>query len=127
VAVATRYFDALRSGTVPAAMALFGPDVVWHQPGSNRISGVHRGPAQIGAMLGDMMQASQGTFQLDVTGPPMPNGERVAVPVRFTGTSNGASMAMAGLALLTVREGSIVEVALFSEDGSAEDTFWGHD
>jgi len=125
VAVATRYFDALRSGDVPGAMALFSPDVVWHQPGSNRFSGVHRGPAQIGAMLGAMMEVSQGTFELAVTGSPMPNGDLVAVPVRFTGTRDGASMDMAGVDLLTVRDGSIVEVALFSQDGSAEDAFWG--
>jgi uncharacterized protein len=127
VTIATRYFDALRSGDAPGAMALFAPDVVWHQPGSNRFSGVHRGPAQVGDMLGDMMEVSQGTFQLAVTGPPMPNGDRVAVPVRFSGTRDGARMDMAGLDLLTVRDGSIVEVALFSEDGSAEDAFWGQD
>lgn len=34
-------------------------------------------------------------------------------------------MDMAGLDLLTVRDGSIVEVALLSEDGSAQDAFWG--
>lgn len=49
----------------------------------------------------------------------------LGVPVRFTGTRDGASMDMAGLDLLTVRDGSIVEVALFFEDGSAEDAFWG--
>ncbi len=125
VAVATRYFDSLRTGDVPGAMALFSPDVVWHQPGDNRFSGVHRGPGEVGAMLGGMMEVSQGSFQLAVTGAPMPNGDLVAVPVRFTGTRDGAGMDMAGLDLLTVRGGSIVEVALFSEDGSAEDTFWG--
>ncbi|WP_052669467.1 nuclear transport factor 2 family protein [Nitriliruptor alkaliphilus] len=125
VAVATRYFDALRSGDVPGAMALFSPDIVWHQPGSNRFSGVRRGPAEVGAMIGDMMGVSQGTFQLAVTGSPMPNGDQVAVPVRFTGTREGASMDMGGIDLLTVRDGSIVEVALFSEDGPTEDAFWG--
>ena len=125
VAVATRYFDALRSGDVPGAMALFSPDIVWHQPGSNRFSGVHSGPAQIGAMLGGMMEVSKGSFQLAVTGSPMPNGDLVAVPVRFTGIRDDVSMDMAGLDLLTVRDGSIVEVALFSDDGSAEDAFWG--
>jgi len=34
-------------------------------------------------------------------------------------------MDMGGIDLLTVREGRIVEIHLFSEDSPAEDTFWG--
>lgn len=124
-AVATSYFDALGRGDVPSAMALFSPDVVWHQPGANRFSGDHRGLDGVGALLGGMMEASQGTFQLAVTGPAMVNGELVAVPVQFSGNRADASMDMPGVDLLTVRDGKIVEVRLFSADGPAEDAFWG--
>jgi ketosteroid isomerase-like protein len=55
----------------------------------------------------------------------MVNGDLVAVPVRFSGRRGAASMDMAGIDLLTVRDGRIVEVHLFSEDGAAEDKFWG--
>ena len=72
-----------------------------------------------------MLEASDGTFQLTVTGPPMANGELVAVPVRFFGSRADASMDMAGVDLLTVRDGKIVEVHLFSEDAPSEDSFWG--
>lgn len=34
-------------------------------------------------------------------------------------------MDMAGVDLLTVRDGAIVEVSLFSEDAASEDSFWG--
>lgn len=124
-AVAASYFDALGRGDVPTAMAQLSPSVVWHQPGSNRFSGDHSGVDGVGALLGGMMEASAGTFQLAVTGPAMVNGDLVAVPVRFSGSREGASMDMAGLDLLTVRGGKIVEVHLFSEDGAAEDGFWG--
>lgn len=124
-AVAASYFEALGRGDVPAAMALLSPDVVWHQPGSNRFSGDHKGLDGVGALLGGMMEASQGTFQLAVTGPAMVNGELVAVPVNFSGTRTGASMDMAGVDLLTVRQGNIVDVRLFSADGATEDSFWG--
>lgn len=124
-AVAATYFDALGRGDVPAAMAQLSPEVVWHQPGANRFSGDHVGAEGVGALLGGMMEASQGSFALAVTGPAMVNGELVAVPVRFTGRRDGASMDMAGVDLLTVRDGRIVEVHLFSEDGAGEDEFWG--
>jgi ketosteroid isomerase-like protein len=125
-AVTASYFDALGRGDVPAAMALLSPEVVWHQPGANRFSGNHTGIDGVGALLGRMMEASAGTFHLAVTGPAMVNGEFVAVPVRFSGQREDASMDMSGVDLLTVRNGKIVEVRLFSEDGRAEDRFWGH-
>lgn len=124
--VATAYFDALGRGDFPAAMGMFSPDVIWHQPGANRFSGTHSGVPAVGALLGGMMEVSEGTFQLAVTGSVMANGELVAIPVRFTGNRTQASMDMAGVDLLTVRGGQIVEVHLFSEDGAAEDAFWGH-
>ena len=124
-AVAATYFDALGRGDVPTAMAQLSETVVWHQPGANRFSGDHRGLEGVGALLGGMMEASQGSFQLAVTGPAMVNGELVAVPVRFSGRRDAASMDMAGVDLLTVRDGRIVEVHLFSEDPAAEDEFWG--
>ena len=124
-AVATRYFDALAAGDIPAAMALFSPDVVWHQPGANRFSGDHHGPDGVGALLGGMMATSEGTFQLSVAGPAMVNGDLVAVPVRFSGQREGAAMDMTGVDLLTITGGAIAAVHLFSEDGAAEDRFWG--
>jgi uncharacterized protein len=123
--VAATYFDALGRGDVPTAMALLSASVVWHQPGANQFSGDHVGVEGVGELLGAMMGASQGSFQLAVTGPAMVNGDLVAVPVRFTGHRDGASMNMAGVDLLTIRDGKIVEVHLFSEDGLAEDDFWG--
>ncbi|QOD42642.1 nuclear transport factor 2 family protein [Clavibacter zhangzhiyongii] len=123
--VATTYFEALGRGDIPTVMAQFADDVIWHQPGANRFSGTHRGADGVGALLGGMMEASRGTFQLTVTGAPMVNGDDVAVPIRFTGFYGEKSMDMAGVDLLTVRDGHIAEVRLFSEDGTAEDAFWG--
>lgn len=123
--VAGTYFDALGRGDIPTVMAQFSDNVVWNQPGTNTFSGAHHGIDEVGALLGGMMATSEGTFQLTVTGAPMVNGDLVAVPVRFTATRADASMDMAGIDLLAVRNGKIVEMHLFSEDGSAEDLFWG--
>ncbi|MFZ1412618.1 MAG: nuclear transport factor 2 family protein [Micropruina sp.] len=124
--VATTYFDALGRGDVPMALAQLSEGVVWHQPGANRFSGDHLGAEGVGALLGGMMEASRGSFQLAVTGPAMVNGDLVAVPIRFSGRRDDASMDMTGVDLLTIRHGRIVEVHLFSEDAAAEDEFWGH-
>ncbi len=106
-------------------MGLLGPRVVWHQPGGNRFSGDHVGAEGVGALLGGMMTVSEGSFQLSVIGSTMVNGDLVAVPVRFTGTRGDVSMNLTGIDLLTVRNGKIVEVHLFTQDGPTEDAFWG--
>jgi ketosteroid isomerase-like protein len=124
-AVAASYFDALSRGDIPAAMGMLSPDVVWHQPGANRFSGDHHGIDGVGTLLGGMMEASAGTFELTVAGASMVNGDLVAVPVRFSGQAGAAAMSMAGVDLLTIRSGQIAEVHLFSEDGEQEDAFWG--
>lgn len=124
-AVAASYFDALGRGDVSTAMAQLSEAVVWHQPGANRFSGDHAGVEGVGALLGGMLEASEGSFRLAVTGPAMVNGDLVAIPVRFSGRRGSVSMDMAGVDLLTIRDGRIVEVHLFSADGAAEDEFWG--
>jgi hypothetical protein len=54
----------------------------------------------------------------------MVNGELVAARCA-SGRRAGVSMDMTGVDLLTIRNGKIAEVRLFSEDGPAEDRFWG--
>ena len=107
--------------------ALLDPNVAWHQPGNNRFSSMNEGrhrryrPAD---------WRHEGTFTLTVTGPTMRNGDDVAVPVRFQGqrqsTPQGTlTMDMTGIDLLTVTNGKITAIRLFSEDQPGEDQFWG--
>ena len=119
------YFDALDRGDMATVGSLFADDSVWHQPGGNRFSGQHAGPAGIGELITAMMEVSGGTFRVTRAGAPMVNGSLVAVPVRFRGMREGASMDMGGIDLLTVENDKIVRVDLFSDNGPTEDAFWG--
>ena len=125
VAVAQRYFDAVSQGDMETVAAVLDPEVVWHQPGNNRFSGTHIGVASIAQLIGGMMEISEGTFTVTVTGTMMNNDDVVAVPVRFQGKRADATMDMAGIDLVTVTNGKITAIMLFSEDQSSEDQFWG--
>ena len=125
LAVATTYFEALAAKDFPTVAGLFAEDVVWHQPGAHQFSGTHRGGAAVGQLIGGMMTASQGTFELSVTGPPMVNGAVVAVPIHFSGKREDATMSQDGVDLLRVEGDRIAEVWLFSSDPESEDAFWG--
>lgn len=130
IAVAQHYFVAVSHGDMETVAALLDPNVVWHQPGNNRFSGAHEGIPAIAQLIGGMMEVSEGTFTLTVTSPMMRNGNDVAVPVRFQGqrqsTPQGTlTMDMTGIDLLTVTNGKITAIRLFSEDQPGEDQFWG--
>jgi hypothetical protein len=76
-------------------------------------------------MIGAQMAATQGTFELKLTGDPMVNGALVAIPVHFSAQREGVEMAMDGVDVLRVEGDKIAEVWLFSADQQVEDAFWG--
>lgn len=125
VAVVESCFRALAAGQVPEAMAAFARDVVWNQPGRNRLSGRYQGPEAVARLIATTTELSQGGFRAVPTGPAMGNGELVAVPVSFSGRREGQVLGQGGVGLLKVQGGRITEVHLFSSDGPAEDRFWG--
>ncbi|ODA35728.1 ketosteroid isomerase [Veronia pacifica] len=120
------YFATLASGDMKKFSSFFAKDVVWHQPGKNKFSGPKQGFGEIGAMVGGMMQDTKGTFVVKQTGQPMANGDLVSVHVTFTGSKSGTKVDMTGHDLFKIQNNKIVEVWLFSEDQSAEDSFWDH-
>lgn len=123
--VARSYFQAIQTGDLGTVGKLLDKDVVWHQPGANRFSGVRQGRDDVFQMLGGMMEASQGSFAIDKVHSLMGNGELVAATIHFAGRHDKASMAMDGVDLLRIKDGKIAEVWLFSGDPAAEDIFWG--
>ena len=123
--VVERYLAAVAANDTATMAALIDQDVTWHQPGANRFSGIHQGQDAAFGLIGAMVEATAGTFRLEVTGPSMANGDLVIVPVRFSGTKGDDTMDQTGLDLHRVTDGRITEVWLFSCDQPAEDAFWG--
>ena len=55
----------------------------------------------------------------------MANGDWVAITLEFGGEANGIKLKQAGVDLIRIEGGKIVEVRLFSSDQAQEDAFWG--
>jgi ketosteroid isomerase-like protein len=123
--VAQWYADAVSAKDFARVAGMFADDIVWHQPGTHRLAGTYRGGAAVNEMIGAQMAATQGTFELAMTGAPMVNGALVAIPVHFSATRDQAAMAMDGVDVLRIEGEKIAEVWLFSVDQQAEDAFWG--
>ena len=119
------YFKAIQTGDLAKLGALVAADVIWHQPGDNQFSGTHTGAEAVFAMIGSMMEASAGTFKIDLVKDIMVNGAEVAATIDFSVQRNGTEMALGGVDVFTVKNGQIAEVWLYSSDQAAEDAFWG--
>ena len=123
--IAKTYIQAIQTGDQATLGSIISPEVIWHQPGKNRFSGTHRGMAAVGPMLGAMMEVSKGTFAITRADHFMANGDWVAITIEFAGEANGLKMTQAGVDLIRIEGGKIVEVKLFSSDQAQEDAFWG--
>lgn len=124
--IAKSYIRAAQTGDQPLLAKLISPDVVWHQPGKNRFSGTHHGLAAVGAMLGGMMEVSRGTFTISRAEHFMESGCWVAISLEFQAERDGARLSQAGVDLLRIENGKIVEARLFSSNQEQEDAFWGY-
>jgi len=120
-----RYGAAIAAGDMVALAAVFTEDAVWHQPGSNRLSGDVVGPDAIIAHLGRMMTACHGTLVVE-TESATESGDLVSTTVRFTARREGvADLDLHGVDVFRVVDDRVAEVWLISEDQSVEDVFWG--
>lgn len=126
VDIAKTYIKAVQTGDQTTLASIISSDVVWHQPGNNQFSGTYQGIANVGPMLGKMMEVSKGTFAITRADHYMANGDWVAITLEFTGEANDIKLKQPGVDLIRVEGGKIVEVKLFSSDQEQEDAFWGH-
>ncbi|RZJ15802.1 MAG: nuclear transport factor 2 family protein [Acidovorax sp.] len=125
IEIAKTYIQAAQTGDQATLGRVLSPDVAWHQPGNNQFSGIHRGMAAVGQLLGQMMAVSKGTFAITRAEHYMANGDWVAVSIEFAGERDGLVLRQPGVDLVRIADGKIVEVRLFSSDPAQEDAFWG--
>lgn len=120
-----QYFEALRTGNLALLGSLFADDVIWHQPGSGKLSGTHRGKKAVFDLFGQFVEISGGSFKIDQVSSIMGNGSQVAAVLHFSARKkSGESISMDGVDLMRIENGKIAEVYLFSGDQAAEDRFW---
>jgi uncharacterized protein len=128
VAIVEDYFRYLQAGNFDGLLSLFHDDIIWHQPGHNSLSKTYHGKQQVIELFQKFMLLSQGSFRIDEVSSVMSNGDLVTAIIRFSASRCQyfeVAMSMAGVDLMKVVDGKIVEVWLFSQDQPQEDAFWG--
>ena len=120
-----RGFAAFAEGNLDILKDLFDPDIVWHVPGRNSVSGDYQG---IDATLGYFMQIherSGGTFKADLLECGEIAPDLVACLVNLKGDAAGGSIDQRSMMLFQQRSGRALEVWNFSSNQYAQDQAWG--
>lgn len=106
-----------------AERASIAPDIIWHVPGHNPVSGEYRGfDAYTREMGGRMSPLTRWDFTL---GDVMVNGQFVMTTFRLKGERKGMSMDTRGGHLLRMNDnGQVVEGWGFVQDQDALDVFF---
>ena len=110
-----RFYAAGPADDDSARSRLASPDIVWHVPGDNPVSGEYRGAADVFHAIGERMQplTAWDTEVVDVMG-----------NVHVTGERRGMKVDMAGAHVFRLDEdGRIVEAWGFLADQPALDEF----
>ena len=118
-----RFYGAGPADDDSARVPFFAPDVVWHVPGENPVSGPYRGAAAIRTdMIGRMGPLDEWTIEpIDVMG----NDDMVVGYVRIRGRRRGREIETTGAhAFRFDLEGRVVEAWGFSSNQAELDDFF---
>ena len=117
------HLDALARGDIEVAMSFYSDDVVFHYPGRNPLSGDHRGKDQVLALMGRVMQLTDGSFRPDVHDI-LASDDHVAALVTVHATRQGIPAEWQSVDLYHVRAGKISEHWVHEVDQALVDQFW---
>jgi ketosteroid isomerase-like protein len=125
VAVVRRLYAAVVARDLAAIEECFHEDAVWHLPGTNALSGTHRG----WSALRDILRAKQGpisggTFRAELLDLAVGTEFIVAV-VHARAERADLRLDQTVCQLMRVQEGKIVEVRGHYADEAALNAFWG--
>jgi uncharacterized protein len=125
VAVVRRLYAAVVARDLAAVGECFDEDAVWHLPGTNALSGAHRGWSAIrDDLLARQGPISGGTFRAQLLDLAVGDQFIVAI-VHATAERAGHRLDQTVCQLMRVQKGKIVEVRGHYSDEAALNAFWG--
>ena len=124
VAAVRRLYAAVAAGDLASVGKCFDEDAVWHLPGTNTLSGTHRGWSAIrDNLLAKQGPLSGGTFRAQLLDLAVGDQYIVAI-VHATAERAGYQLDQTVCQLMRVRKGKIVEVRGHYADDAALNAFW---
>jgi ketosteroid isomerase-like protein len=112
----------LESGDIQAIAETFAHDIVWHEFGSTRLSGSHRGIADVVSYWQVYFAAAGSGFRQDIT-EIMANDDFVTSIVRLTGEKRGLTFAQDAVDIMRMEGNKIAEFWRYYADIDAAHRF----
>ncbi|HEV8513528.1 MAG TPA: nuclear transport factor 2 family protein [Cyclobacteriaceae bacterium] len=121
------FFDAYRAHNREKVSSMMHPDIMWTQPGNNRLSGVKKSREEVKAMGKLMAELSAKTIELADIKILNATGNSVACLLRWKAVQpTGNVLDVENIDVYTIENGLIVNVKIYSADLVQEDKFWGN-
>jgi uncharacterized protein len=117
-------YAAFAKGEFVVLNDLFAEDVLWHEPGRNQIAGDYRGRDAVYGFFGSLMEATEGSFHLEVQ-TVFADDERGVALVVSTASRGGRSVEVYDAHVFRLHDGKVVEFWNASTDPYAYDELLG--
>lgn len=124
--VVKNFLDAYRSGDHDRLIGLLHPEVIWIQPGYNRVSGTKKSREELLQMGARMAEISAHTLKLTSVETYAAEGNTVVCILHWEAVQpTGNKLNVDNIDVYTVEQGRIAMVRVFSENIEMENKFWG--
>jgi len=117
-------YAAFGAGDMETVQSLFSENISWHNGGSSAISGDYHGHEAVFAMFGQMMEATGGTFRLDIHDV-LANDTHGVVLVTARATRDGHEVSVREANIWHLADGQATEFWDFAEDNGELDRLFG--
>ena len=117
-------FDRFVQGDVAGLLGLFADDAVWHVPGASAVAGDYRGREEIGSLMRQTAELSDGTYWVEPLWV-LADDEHVVAVYRARGQrAGGRTLDIQQALLIEVRDGLWTDIRAQPLDQAAFDEFW---
>jgi uncharacterized protein len=118
-----RGYQAFQTGDIDTLRTLYDPDIMWHMPGNNLVSGEHKGLDAVLKLFGSFMDLTGGTLRVDLHD--VLANDSHAVGLHTATAERGGRQLHGDVALVIhIRDGRISEIWHMEDDQAVWDRFW---
>jgi len=117
-------YDAFSRGDVPAVLALFDREILWHVPGRGPLSRDYRGPNEVLGFFEHFMTLSNGSFRIQVDDV-LAKDDKVVVLCTESAQRGGRAWSSPQVHVWTLKDGRVTVFWQYQGDQQTEDEFWG--
>ncbi len=113
-------YAAFGTGDLDTVFGLFDDDMVWHNGGSNQLTGDYRGHQAIMGMFGKLLEVTGGTLRLEIHDV-LANDTHGTVLVTAHAERDGQPITVREVNIWHVADGKATEFWVFPEDSAELD------